>query len=48
MVRRLAWDSNSERNATTASSGYQVRAVVRSTNATRTTASATIGFPIAP
>ena len=49
-VTKQNWSSNNQFvwKATTASSGYQVRAVVRSTNATGTTASATIGFPIAP
>jgi len=49
-VTKQNWSSNNKFvwKATTANSGYQIRAVVRSTNATGTTASATIGFPIAP
>ena len=49
-VTKQNWSSNNKFvwKATTANSGYQIRAVVRSTNATGTTASATIDFPITP
>ena len=49
-VTKQNWRSSSQFvwKPTTANSRYQVRAVVRSTNASGTTASATMDFPIAP